>query len=201
MKTVILAVAAMLAMVAGVANAQTANAGSASQSAAGANSGSNSGATAVINFPVNPEQQSVTSHATVSTNSSGTTTIRTAPNVVVSGPASGPCNGLGLGAGGSWLGGSAAFNFSKVDEGCEERETARVYAMVGDVATAKLILDNSEVMVRTRERQKVRDEMAKPKVSHHGGTMTVAATAPSDADLCSQARAKDDKALALRVCR
>lgn len=191
------------ALTAGAVQAQTANSAAGSIANSGANAGSNSGATAIINFPATPSQQSYTSTSTststLNTNASGSTSVKMAPQVVVSGPASGPCNGFSAGVGGSWMGGGLGFNMSKVDEGCEERETARIYAMMGDPATAKQILDNSEVMQRTRLRQKARDDAAAaPKAATVAAPVTAAK--PSDADLCAQARAKDDKPLAMRVC-
>lgn len=92
---------------------------------------------------------------------SGTQTVRNVPGVVVSGPASGPCNGASGGLGIAVPGMGIGANFSKVDEGCEERETARIAFLAGRPDLGNLILENTEVVQRAKKRQAARDEAAK----------------------------------------
>lgn len=84
---------------------------------------------------------------------SGGYSIKSAPGVVLGGPASGPCNGASGGMGLSVMGGGGAFNFSKVDEGCEERETARMLHMIGKTNDADALLKSGDVWQRHVKRQ------------------------------------------------
>lgn len=121
--------------------AQEATAQSQAQSAsqAGAQSGSFAGAqgnTVILDQSV-PSQQSVT--ATYSTNGtihqtdevrySGTTTVKSAPGIAMSGPASGPCTGVSGGVGLSGPGWGVGLNGSTVMVDCRLRENTRVLGM------------------------------------------------------------------------
>jgi hypothetical protein len=92
---------------------------------------------------------------------SGGYSVRSAPSVVLGGPASGPCNGASGGVGLSVMGGGGAFNFSKVDEGCEERETARMLHMIGKTAEADALLKSGDVWQRHLKRQQEQQAPAK----------------------------------------
>ena len=81
-------------------------------------------------------------------NYSGSYTVKSAPNIAIGGPASGPCNGFSGGIGGSWLGGALGLNVSTVDEGCEDRETARMFHQLGDTKTGLEILKHSKAYQR-----------------------------------------------------
>lgn len=120
-------VLALLAFAAGGVQAQTAGAGagalsgSSSDSAAGASAGAVSNVEVYVPLP-GPVAET---RSTVS----GTTSVRMAPAVTVTGPASGPCTGVSGGIGASWLGGGFGANLATVDKGCQLRESARMLAM------------------------------------------------------------------------
>lgn len=59
-----------------------------------------------------------------------TATVRTAPDVFVGGPASGPCTGTSGGASASWLGGGFGVNLASVSKDCDLREGLRVISMI-----------------------------------------------------------------------
>lgn len=79
--------------------------------------------------------------------------IANTPSIALGGPASGPCNGFSAGIGVTVPGFGIAGNMSKVDEGCEERETARIAALMGRMDIANLILEETAVVKRARERR------------------------------------------------
>lgn len=109
---------------------------------------------------------------------SGGYDIKSAPSVVLGGPASGPCNGASGGLGLSVMGGGGAFNFSKVDEGCEERETARMLHMIGKTAEADALLKSGDVWQRHLKRQQ--DQAAAKKAeAAPAATPVRAAAAPA----------------------
>lgn len=95
-------------------------------SSSGAASGSNSS----ITMNVEASQPLRETRADVFTHASGTTTIKSAPGIAMSGPASGPCTGRSGGLGASWLGGGVGLNYAEVDRGCMLRENARMFAMI-----------------------------------------------------------------------
>lgn len=142
--------------------------GSAAQAA---NEGNNQNIT--VNMPATPEQKDVTTLRTIgdstqrvitegsttthqNVNYSGTQTVKNVPGVVVSGPASGPCNGLSGGIGVAVAGLGIGANFSKVDEGCEERETARIAYLAGRHDIGNLVLEEMAVVQRAQERREKR---------------------------------------------
>lgn len=105
------------------ANAQS-QAGS--QSAAGANSGSTSVNATTLNIEA---AQPLAVTETRNTQSGGYS-IKSAPPVTVTGPASGPCTGVSGGFGASWMGGGLGINGASVDRNCSLRENARMFAMI-----------------------------------------------------------------------
>ena len=80
------------------------------------------------------------------------TTLRNTPGVVVSGPASGPCNGLSAGIGLGLPGFGGGVNFSSVDEGCEERETARILGLMGEKDAGIALIKSGAVWQRHLKR-------------------------------------------------
>jgi len=195
-------VSAACTLAVSAAHGQTAIAGAGSQSQSGAQAGSSSGSQAIINMPSNPADTS----ATVTTNStsnasqlirqevSGSQTLKNVPNIAMSGPASGPCTGWSGGLAIAVPGGGGGVNFAKPDPGCEDRETARLYGMLGEKDKALMILDNSESMLRTQAAMRARDKQAAAPTP---APVTLSA---GNGDICTRARAVDDKALAARVC-
>jgi hypothetical protein len=65
----------------------------------------------------------------VETRQSGTTTVKMAPAIAMSGPASGPCTGVSGGVGLSGPGWGVGFNGSSVMDDCRMRENTRVLGM------------------------------------------------------------------------
>jgi hypothetical protein len=57
-------------------------------------------------------------------------TVKSAPDIFVSGPASGPCTGASGGVAASWLGGGFGFNAATIDDACTLRENIRVLSMI-----------------------------------------------------------------------
>ena len=82
------------------------------------------------------------------------TKVKNTPAFGMSGPASGPCNGFSGGLTGVVAGFGGGFNFSKVDEGCEDRETARMLGLLGEKDAGVALLKSSEVWQRHLERTK-----------------------------------------------
>jgi len=72
--------------------------------------------------------------------------VRSAPDVFLGSPASGPCNGFSGGISGAGMGFGFAVNSSVVDTSCVERETARVAYSVGRADIANAVLENMEVV-------------------------------------------------------
>ncbi len=105
---------------------------------------------------INPENQTIKYE--------GGYKVRNVPNVAIGGPASGPCNGFSGGIGGSGVGFGFAVNTSTVDKGCEQRETARIAAMLGRTDIANAVLENISIV---KEALAARDkaEAAKPVVA------------------------------------
>ena len=155
-------VAAVMGLCMGTVHAQSADANAGASSSSGSNAGALSGSVAGANgnsvFINNSAaaNSSVTSNATsVSTvqgtttqniNYSGTQTLKNVPGIIVSGPASGPCNGFSGGVGIAGPGFGFGGNFSKVDEDCTARETARVAALIGRMDVANAVLDNMAIV-------------------------------------------------------
>ncbi len=226
-----IAFAVLLALAAGTAAAQSADATSGSQSSAGssagAQSGSVSGATGNAVYidnraPTSTNANVSSSSSSTSTNTntenvkysgtttqnvnySGSQTVRNVPGVVVSGPASGPCNGLSGGLGFSGPGFGVGGNFSKVDEDCTARETARVAALMGRMDIANAVIENMPVVKAAMAAKNgpvaapaARAEAPAPQAPTGAGLAQV--TRLTDEDICVRARATDDKALAGRVC-
>jgi len=124
-----------------------AQAGAASQAAAvSANQQGNEQSIQFINTI--PDVQKYETRDTQHITYSGKHSVKTVPGVVVSGPASGPCNGASGGVGIAGVGFGVGANFSKVDEGCEDRETARMLGMLGRSDLALQLLMSSEVWKR-----------------------------------------------------
>jgi hypothetical protein len=86
-------------------------------------------------------------------NYSGKYKVENVPGIAIGGPASGPCNGFSGGIGASWLGGSIGANTSVVDDGCEDRETARMFHLLGDTASGLELLKTSKAYTRMLERK------------------------------------------------
>lgn len=106
--------------VAGAASGSNADSAAVSGSAAGANS---SNALTINQAPsVQPSD--------ITTRQTGTSTVKTAPSITITGPASGPCTGLSGGFGVSFLGGAVGGNLATVDRGCQLRESSRIMAMI-----------------------------------------------------------------------
>lgn len=204
----IIALAAMLAC--GLASAQTAD--SVANSGSAANAGSTSGAQSIIIMPSNPDHITTTGTIsttgtqtinttgtqTVNSNVNGTQTVRNVPNFGMSGPASGPCTGPSGGVTVAVPGFGAGVNGASTEGDCQIREMARILAMVGDVQAAKEALYWTDAARTVRERRKEAEAAAKPAPKASGAGM---APLMADADICAQAKAKDDKPLAMRVCK
>lgn len=198
MKQLILA-AAVFAILAPLSAQADTEAEARAKAAAGAAalSGSQSGASNQTTFtsPANTTQR--IEHA-------GGYDLKTVPNIAIGGPASGPCNGFSAGLGVSVMGAAVMGNMSKVDEGCEERETARIAALMGRMDIANLIIENTEVYQRALKRKQ--DAAAQPRKAEAPQAQKVAMTsaAPSaqeqSVNQCSYAKASGDTFLAARVC-
>lgn len=80
-------------------------------------------------------------------------TIRSAPAISIPGPASGPCNGASLTLGASVIGGGGGIGYSGVDQGCEERELARMLSLSGRNDLALDVLQNTDAYKRVQERK------------------------------------------------
>lgn len=136
MKAHALAAAAALALALPVAHAQAviglgapaagSQSQSGSQSAAGANSGAVSSNATTLVIEASQPLPAVENRQT----HSGGYSIRSAPPVTVTGPASGPCTGVSGGFGASWMGGGLGINGASVDRNCSLRENARIMAMI-----------------------------------------------------------------------
>lgn len=102
-----------------------------------------------------------------------TTTLRNVPGFAMSGPASGPCNGFSAGGAGVGAGFGIGLNFSKVDEDCSARETARLLAMIGKQELALEMLQTTDAWQRHVERkaaaQPKRAETPAPAVQRTAG--------------------------------
>jgi len=109
------------------------------------------------------------------------TKLRNTPGFAMSGPASGPCNGTSGGLGLSLPGFGGGINFSAVDEGCEERETARILALMGHTEDGLALLKSGQVWQRHLKRQQ---EIAAQKKA--------AAPAPVQASTAPQVVASSD---------
>ncbi len=228
MKKIVLALT--LTVLAAAAQAQSADssAGAAAGAQAGANSGSNSTGVVYINNQVPADQtihniQSGSVTSTQNINSvqsgsvdqnihySGSQTVRNVPGVIVSGPASGPCNGFSGGIGVAGPGFGVGVNTSTVDKGCTRRETIRVAALVGRQDIANALLESDPLVLEALQWQKDHAgtqpaQGSTPVPATPEAPKPVAAEAPkaihvTDADLCTSARAKKDVALAERVCQ
>jgi hypothetical protein len=142
----------------------TAVTGSAAQSQQGqAQDASNTqGQSVNFNSPLLPQQPTET---TQNVRYSGTQTVKNVPGVVISGPASGPCNGFSAGMGASIPGFGIGANMSKVDEGCEERETARIAALMGRMDLANLVIENTAVVQRALARKQEREAQKRAEVA------------------------------------
>ena len=77
---------------------------------------------------------------------SGEYKVKNVAPVSIGGPASGPCNGFSGGIGMSAPGWAIGANASTVDYGCEQREGARIAAMMGRMDIANAILEDMEVV-------------------------------------------------------
>lgn len=132
------AVVALVALaMAGAAQAQAVS-GAESGSVAGAQAGAQSGASASntinvstpisapVSVPVSIAATQPLADTTTRIVQSGTSRIESAPALVVTGPASGPCTGVSGGAGLSWMGGGFGFNAASIDHNCTLREGVRV---------------------------------------------------------------------------
>lgn len=225
MKTIVCTLALVAAaLVSGTAVAQTANAAAGAQSGSASQSGSQSGAQAVINMPTNPADttSTITSTArstidgtqTQNVNYSGSQTIRNVPGVVVSGPASGPCNGFSGGLGFAGPGFGVGLNTSTVDPGCSARETARVAALMGRMDVANAVLENMPIVKEALAAKnppaaapKAEAPAPAPAAASDAGQPTgagvqaVAITARPESDLCIAARAQNDVVKIARVCK
>lgn len=104
--------------------------------------------------------QGVTFNSPGTIDYSGKYTVISAPPVAIGGPASGPCNGLSAGLGLSLPGFGLLGNMSKVDEGCEERETARMLGLLGRMDDAVAVLKSGTVWQRHVERTQAAQKKA-----------------------------------------
>lgn len=111
-------------------------------------SGSNSESAALAK---NKNSQDVTINQT--TVNPSDITMRAAPAIGVPGPASGPCNGTSATFGISVIGGAGGIGYSGVDEGCEERELARMLSLSGRNDLALDVLQNTAAYKRVQERK------------------------------------------------
>jgi hypothetical protein len=134
--------------------------------------------------------------------------IRNTPGIALGGPASGPCNGFSAGIGLSVPGFGLAGNMSKVDEGCEERETARIAALMGRMDIANLVLEEMAVVKRAKERraqaQPAQQPAKKAEVAPIAQPQLVAATTqmtPSEQtrNICENAKLTGDHIIASRL--
>lgn len=107
-------------------SAAVAGASGSADSQSGALSGSQSSITMNVEAS-QPLRETVTTTNHVQ---SGQYTVKSAPGIAMSGPASGPCTGRSGGLGASWLGGGVGLNYAEVDRGCMLRENARMFAMI-----------------------------------------------------------------------
>ena len=121
----------------------------AQEAEAKANSASVSGAAASNKG----NSQTINTYNPGNINYSGKYTVKSAPGFALGGPASGPCNGFSGGIAGSGIGFGFAANTSTVDEGCSDRETARMFGILGEPQTGLEILKTTEVYKRYLERK------------------------------------------------
>lgn len=110
------------------------------------------------------------------------TKLKNTPAFGMSGPASGPCNGFSGGLTGVVAGFGGGFNFSKVDEGCEDRETARMLGLLGQKDAGVELLKSSEAwqrhLARTKEQAAKKAEAPAP-VQASTAPQVVAAANPT----------------------
>jgi hypothetical protein len=149
-------------------------------------------------------QQSITYNQPGVVDYRGGYDMKTAPSIAIGGPASGPCNGFSAGLGVSFMGGAVMGNMSKVDEGCEERETARIAALMGRMDVANTIIENTEVYKRALKRKE--EAAAQPRKAEAPQAQKVAMTSATpttqeqSVNQCSYAKSSGDTFLAARVC-
>lgn len=155
----------------------------------------------LINNPVNVIEASQIPTET-------TQRIKNTPSLAIGGPASGPCNGFSAGIGVAVPGFGLTGNMSKVDEGCEERETARIAALMGRMDIANLVLEEMDVVKRAKAR---RDAGQKPAMTPAKKAEVVPAKpqlvamstqiTPSEQtrNICEQARLSGDTFIAQRL--
>lgn len=93
---------------------------------------------------------------------SGSYKVKNTPDVNLGGPASGPCNGFSGGLGISGPGFAVGANASTVDYGCEQREAARIAAMIGRMDIANMILEDMQVVKKAMANKKAREQAAAP---------------------------------------
>lgn len=156
--------------------------------------------------------QSITYNNPGTVDYSGEYRVRSAPALAIGGPASGPCNGFSAGVGISGMGFGVVGNMSKVDEGCEERETARIAALMGRMDIANLVLEEMEVVKRAKQRREEAQKQAGAKKAQAEQPQRVAQAQPQlvaastqitpseqTAAICEQARRTGDTILANRL--
>lgn len=79
--------------------------------------------------------------------------VKSAPGIALGGPASGPCNGFSGGLAISGMGFGGALNASTVDESCVERETARMFGLLGQPNKGLELLESSDVWQKHLKRK------------------------------------------------
>lgn len=111
------------------------------------------------------------------------TKLKNTPAFGMSGPASGPCNGFSGGLTGVVAGFGGGVNFSKVDEGCEDRETARMLGLLGEKEAGVQLLKSSEAwqrhLERTKQQAAAKKAEAPAPVQASTAPQVVAATDPT----------------------
>lgn len=226
---------AVLSLFAAGAQAQTAVAGAAQQQTAtgtatsfgshqgqeqGQHQSADSNSTSLSSAKgINANQQGVTFNSPGTVDYSGTYTVKSAVPLAIGGPASGPCNGFSAGLGVTVPGFGIVGNMSKVDEGCEERETARIAALMGRMDIANTIIEQTDVYQRALKRKEEKAAAAKQQpakkaeadgymkqTSYNAGGFTQASyTAPTPTEQqvnqCNFAKSTGDQFLAMRVCK
>lgn len=102
--------------------------------------------TQVRNAGNNTGTSTVTFNESSGVHYSGEYKVKNVDGIMLGGPASGPCNGFSGGLSLAIPGVSAAANASTVDLGCEQREAARVAAMIGRMDVANAVLEDMDVV-------------------------------------------------------
>ncbi len=116
---------------------------------------------------------------------SGGYDVKNVPGMFLGGPASGPCNGFSGGVTLAIAGFGFGGNASTVDDGCADRETARMFHLLGDTSTGLRILKSSDsykrMVAREQEAKQAQAEAVKQADaagSRNASPVVVASTVP-----------------------